>query len=98
MIDNNYHLTTRVCQNSLTQAADFMQFDQLQTGDSAIVQGFDGVPEAYRNRLMSLGLTPGTIFSVQRRAPLGDPIAILVRGFRLSLRSHEAAGMKVEKL
>ncbi|MEZ5529660.1 MAG: FeoA family protein [Porticoccaceae bacterium] len=75
-----------------------MQFNQLQTGDSAQVTGFGDVSEAYRNRLMSLGLTPGTVFTVQHRAPLGDPVAILVRGFRLSLRSHEAAGMLVEKL
>jgi len=47
---------------------------------------------------MSLGLTPGTTFLVQHRAPLGDPIAILVRGFRLSLRSHEAKGMLVDRL
>jgi ferrous iron transport protein A len=47
---------------------------------------------------MSIGLTPGTPFLVQHRAPLGDPVAILVRGFRLSLRSHEAAGMIVEQL
>jgi len=75
-----------------------MQFNQLQTGDSAVVQGFNDIPESYRNRLMSLGLTPGTTFTVQHRAPLGDPIAILVRGFRLSLRQHEAGNIQVEKL
>lgn len=75
-----------------------MQFNQLQTGDHARVRGFKGVSESYRNRLMSLGLTPGTPFLVQHRAPLGDPVAILVRGFRLSLRSHEAEGMVVERL
>ena len=75
-----------------------MQFSQLQTGDHARVSGFKDVPESYRNRLMSLGLTPGTPFLVQHRAPLGDPVAILVRGFRLSLRSHEAEGMIVERL
>ncbi|HEB28442.1 MAG TPA: ferrous iron transport protein A [Porticoccus sp.] len=75
-----------------------MQFNQLQTGDHARVSGFKDVPESYRIRLMSLGLTPGTPFLVQHRAPLGDPVAILVRGFRLSLRSHEAAGLMVDKL
>ncbi len=75
-----------------------MFFNQLQTGDHARVNGFKDVPESYRNRLMSLGLTPGTTFLVQHRAPLGDPIAILVRGFRLSLRSHEAKGMLVDRL
>ncbi len=73
-------------------------FNQLQTGDHARVSGFKDVPESYRNRLMSLGLTPGTTFLVQHRAPLGDPVAILVRGFRLSLRSHEAKGMLVDRL
>ena len=75
-----------------------MPFNQLQVGDKARVNDFKNVPESYRNKLMSLGLTPGTLFLVQHRAPLGDPIAILVRGFRLSLRSHEAAGLLVDKL
>jgi ferrous iron transport protein A len=75
-----------------------MPFNQLQVGDKARVNDFKNVPESYRNRLLSLGLTPGTPFLVQHRAPLGDPIAILVRGFRLSLRSHEAAGLLVDKL
>ena len=73
-------------------------FNQLKVGDQARVSGFKDVPEAYRNRLMSLGLTPGTPFLVQHRAPLGDPVAILIRGFRPSLRSHEAEGLLVERL
>lgn len=73
-------------------------FNQLNVGDQARVSGFKDVPEAYRNRLMSLGLTPGTPFLVQHRAPLGDPVAILIRGFRLSLRSHEAEGLLVDRL
>jgi ferrous iron transport protein A len=73
-------------------------FSQLQVGDHARVSSFKDVPESYRNRLMSLGLTPGTPFLVQHRAPLGDPVAILVRGFRLSLRVHESEGLLVDKL
>jgi len=71
--------------------------DELKKGDSATVLGFDGMAEAYRNRLLSMGLTPGTHFKVQHVAPLGDPVAILVRGFRLSLRRKEASGVLVEK-
>jgi len=73
-------------------------FNQLQVGDHAQISGFKDVPEAYRNRLMSLGLIPGTPFVVQHRAPLGDPVAILIRGFRLSLRNHEAEGLLVDRL
>jgi ferrous iron transport protein A len=72
-------------------------FANLRPGDRACVSGFSGLPGAYRNRLLSLGLTPGTEFIVKRVAPLGDPIEIVVRGFRLSLRREEAAGLMVEK-
>jgi ferrous iron transport protein A len=72
-------------------------FANLRPGDRACVSGFSGLPGAYRNRLLSLGLTPGTEFIVKRVAPLGDPIEIVVRGFRLSLRREEAAGLMVER-
>lgn len=44
----------------------------------------------FRRRLLELGLTPGTKIEVLRVAPLGDPIEILVRGYRLSLRHEDA--------
>ncbi len=56
------------------------------------------MPEYYRNRLLSMGLTPGTEFLVERRAPLGDPVEISLRGFRLSLRREEAAQLRVLRL
>lgn len=75
-----------------------MNFDSLKRGDRARISGFDGLADAYRNRLLSLGLTPGTEIVVAHIAPLGDPVEIVVRGFRLSLRREEAAGVVVEKL
>ncbi|MEJ6612256.1 MAG: FeoA family protein [Porticoccus sp.] len=75
-----------------------ISFNQLAVGDNARVSNLVNVTPSYRNRLMSLGLTPGTLFVVQHRAPLGDPIAIMVRGFRLSIRSQEAEGLMVVKL
>jgi ferrous iron transport protein A len=73
-------------------------FSNLIAGDRARVSGFQGLHTAYRNRLLSLGMTPGTEFTVKRVAPLGDPIEIVLRGFRLSLRRDEAQGLIVEKL
>ena len=73
-------------------------FLSLQPGDRARVAGFSGLPDAYRNRLLSMGMTPGTEFSVTRVAPLGDPVEIVLRGFRLSLRRQEAEGLLVNKL
>ena len=42
-----------------------------------------------------MGLTVGTECTVVRYAPLGDPIEIRVRGYHLSLRQSEAAGVSV---
>lgn len=73
-------------------------FNQLQPGDRARVVGYHGGTPAYNRQLMSLGLVPGTEFLVRQRAPLGDPVEILFRDFRLSLRADEAAVLVVEKL
>jgi len=54
-------------------------------------------PETHR-RLMEMGLTRGAAFEVVRYAPMGDPIEIRVRGYHLSLRKSEAAGIAVEVL
>lgn len=74
------------------------QFKDLAVGNVARVVHFNALNQAYRNRLMSLGLTPGTEFEVQHVAPLGDPVSIRVRGFHLSLRWAEAGAMEVEVL
>jgi Fe2+ transport system protein FeoA len=47
-------------------------------------------------RLQELGLTPGTVVRVVRVAPLGDPIEIALRGYRLCLRRAEAASFLLE--
>jgi ferrous iron transport protein A len=73
-------------------------FTELRRGDEAEVLGFGTMDDHYRNRLLSMGLTPGTRFRVERRAPLGDPVEISLRGFRLSLRRAEAAALRVQRL
>ncbi|TNF35604.1 MAG: ferrous iron transport protein A [Gammaproteobacteria bacterium] len=75
-----------------------ISFDQLQPGDRARVVAYRGGSTAYNRQLMSLGLVPGTEFLVRQRAPLGDPVEILFRDFRLSLRADEAAVLQVEKI
>jgi ferrous iron transport protein A len=75
-----------------------ISFADLHRGDRAEVVGFGGMAEHYRNRLLSMGLTPGTAFLVERPAPLGDPIEIRLRGFRMSLRRDEASALRVKLL
>ncbi len=69
----------------------------LAVGDSGKITGFDKSGKAYRKRLLAMGLTPGTAFSVTRFAPMGDPVEIKIRGFSLTLRKDEAAMLLIEK-
>lgn len=66
----------------------------LAARQAAKIAGFDLPPER-RARLLEMGLTTGTEIEVIRFAPLGDPIEIEVRGYRLSLRKREARGIRV---
>jgi ferrous iron transport protein A len=49
-------------------------------------------------KLMEMGCVPGEIIKVEKIAPLGDPISIIVAGYNLSLRLDEAENIFVEQL
>ena len=51
-----------------------------------------------KRRLMDMGVLKGVEVKVEKVAPLGDPIEIIVKNYRLSLRKSEAAGIGVEVL
>jgi Fe2+ transport system protein FeoA len=51
---------------------------------------------AVRRRILDMGVVPGAEIEVERIAPLGDPIEIKIKGYHLSLRKEEAAGVYVE--
>ena len=54
------------------------------------------LPPDVHQRLLEMGLTMGTECTVQRYAPMGDPMELKVRGYCLSLRLAEAEGIEVE--
>ena len=64
--------------------------DQLSIGETAVVHHVGGNRQISR-RFMEMGLLPGTPVETIRRAPLGDPLEIRVRGYRLSLRLADAS-------
>ena len=68
---------------------------ELGPGDRARVTKVAGDVDAAR-RLMDMGLIRGTPVEVVRRAPLGDPIEVKLRGFMLTLRRSEAEHITVE--
>jgi ferrous iron transport protein A len=47
---------------------------------------------------MEMGVLPGTVVELIRRAPLGDPLELCLRGYRLSIRESEARHIEVERL
>jgi len=67
---------------------------ELSVGQRGQVTGILGTDEVSL-RLLEMGLTPGAEFSLLGVAPLGDPLEIEVRGYRLSLRKSEAALVSV---
>ncbi|MCX7068880.1 MAG: FeoA family protein [Methylococcales bacterium] len=75
-----------------------INFKNLAVGDLGKIIGFEPSGKAYRKRLLAMGLTPGTEFSITRFAPMGDPVEIKLRGFALTLRKAEAAILQIEKL
>lgn len=67
--------------------------DALKPGQRGTVTGY--ATEAPPDRLLEMGLLPGTLVAVVRRAPLGDPIDLKVRGYHLSIRRSEARAVLV---
>ena len=73
-----------------------MNLKEMRVGESGRVAGYSESGRGYRRKLLAMGLTPGTELNVTRVAPMGDPVEIRVRGFKLSLRRDEAAAVQVE--
>lgn len=67
---------------------------QLPVGKSGIIHSMP-TGRAGLTRLRELGLTPGARVTMVRRAPLGEPIEITVRGSHLAMRNHEAAHISI---
>ena len=72
-----------------------MTLDELPLGQSARVMKLTG-PPGVRRRLMEMGITPTVTIEAVRRAPLGDPLDIKVRGYHLSLRKEEASAVEIQ--
>lgn len=74
---------------------EFIALDKLPLGKEAIIVKVGGEGTILRRRLLDMGLTPRTRVMVRKRAPLGDPLEISLRGYELTLRAEEAAKISV---
>jgi ferrous iron transport protein A len=69
----------------------------LQPGSRGVIREIHADVD-FGGRLMDLGLVPGTVVHVVRRAPLGDPMELIVRGAHFSIRHSEAEHVHVDLL
>lgn len=68
----------------------------LKDTDTGMVVRIESIAESkLKNRLMTMGLIPGTRVEILRSAPMGDPIAIRLRSYNLAMRKDDAANIKV---
>ena len=71
------------------------KLDQIQKGETGLVKNVEGDGKI-RRRLFDMGVTPGAKVTLRKKAPMGDPIEITIRGYELSLRKAEAALVNIE--
>lgn len=81
------------------KVVDTLTLEDLPIGASGSILAVNGEGRI-RRRLFDMGLTPGCEVYVRKRAPLGDPVEVTLRGYELTLRKNEASfvDMKVTKL
>lgn len=77
-------------------AALMHQLSSLQPGERAVIESFTDADLSLK--LLEMGCTPGEEITLEKTAPLGDPIAIRISGYELSLRLSEAATILVRRL
>lgn len=75
-----------------------LRLRDLAVGSQGRVTGYVNSARPYKKQLLAMGLTPGTEFTVTRLAPMGDPVELRVRGFRLTLRKAEADALAIAPL
>lgn len=69
--------------------------DTFAIGESGVVKTVVGEGKIKR-RLFDMGITPGAEIFMRKRAPLGDPIEVTLRGYELTLRKTEAVCVNME--
>ncbi|MCI5676261.1 MAG: ferrous iron transport protein A [Clostridia bacterium] len=71
-----------------------MTLAELKIGQSARILAVGG-EGALRCRLLDMGLIPKTRLTLQKIAPMGDPLEIHIRGYELTLRREEAEKIEI---
>ena len=73
------------------------KLDEFKIGETGLIKKVEGEGRL-RRRLFDMGVTPGATVYLRKKAPLGDPIEISLRGYELTLRKSEAQMISVVKV
>ena len=65
------------------------RLDEFKIGETGLIKKVEGEGRI-RRRLFDMGVTPGATVYLRKKAPLGDPLEITLRGYELTLRKDEA--------
>lgn len=71
------------------------KLSEFKVSEKGIITQVDGEGKI-RRRLFDMGVTPGAEVVLKKKAPLGDPIEVTIRGYELSLRKTEADNVILE--
>ena len=72
-----------------------MKLSEARVGATVRVDSVDDSP--MKQRLMTMGLIPGTKVEILQSAPFGDPIAVRLRAYNLALRQDDAKLIEVSE-
>ncbi|MFB1075136.1 FeoA family protein [Vibrio diabolicus] len=75
-----------------------MKLSEINPGDTVTIRLLDGLSSDIRKKLMVMGLLPNTEVKVIRRAPMGEPLQVEVRGVSVALRETIAQKIEVERV
>ena len=71
------------------------RLDEFKIGETGLIKKVEGEGRL-RRRLFDMGVTPGATVYLRKKAPLGDPIEVTIRGYELTLRKSEACLVVLE--
>ena len=71
------------------------RLDEFKIGETGLIKKVEGEGRL-RRRLFDMGVTPGAKVYLRKKAPLGDPLEVTIRGYELTLRKNEAVLVVLE--
>ena len=80
----------------ITPAVNINTLNNLKQGQKARVLRINGGDQVTKQRLLDMGITRGVIITINKVAPLGDPVCLELRGYRLLVRKDDVKFVEIE--